>query len=112
MAKSNPHLHWFNLKCPYPQNSTAYKAAKARLHSATYADLERLRAEFDMYRDGSIPVSHYNIYDEWFASIGGVKTHQVNTKVMTLPKAWIMIKKILINPLTQRQVDPPKTESF
>jgi hypothetical protein len=50
MAISNPHLHWFNLKCPYPQNSTAYKAAKARLHNATYADLERLRAEFDMYQ--------------------------------------------------------------
>ena len=80
MAISNPHLHWFNLKCPYPQNSTAYKAAKARLHNATYADLERLRAEFDMYQDGSIPVTHYNIYDEWFASIGGVKTHQVNMK--------------------------------
>jgi hypothetical protein len=31
-------------------------------------------------RDGSIPVTHYNIYDEWFASIGGVKTHQVNMK--------------------------------
>ena len=56
---------------------TAYKAAKARLHHATYAYLERLRAEFDMYRDGSIPIIHYNIYDEWFASIGGVKTHQV-----------------------------------
>ena len=50
------------------------------MHNATYADLERLRAEFDMYDDGSITVIHYNIYDEWFASIGGVKTHQVNMK--------------------------------
>ena len=80
MVINNVHLHWFKLKCPYPHGTKAYKTAKTRLHNATYADLERLRAEFDMYDDGSIPVTHYNIYDEWFASMGGVKTHQVNMK--------------------------------
>ena len=33
-----------------------------------------------MYEDGSTPVIHYNLYDEWFASVGGVKTHAVNMK--------------------------------
>ena len=71
MAITNAHLHWFKLKCPYPQGSKAFRVAKARLENATYADLERLRAEFEMYKDGSIPVTHYNLYDEWFASAGG-----------------------------------------
>ena len=54
--------------------------AKAKLDNATAADLERLRAEFELYKDGSIPVTHYNLYDEWFASVGGVQTEQVNMK--------------------------------
>ena len=64
------------------------------MHNATYADLERLRAEFDMYQDGSIPVTHYNIYDEWFASIGGVKTHQVNmcqSQIKKGPDRWVKL---------------------
>ena len=56
MPITNAHLNWFKLKCPYPVNSTAYAAAKARLNNASYSDLERLRAEFDEYHDGSIPV--------------------------------------------------------
>ena len=78
MAITNAHLHWFKLKCPYPQGSKAFRMAKAKLDNATYADLERLRAEFEMYKDGSTPVNHYNLYDEWFASVGGVKTEQMN----------------------------------
>ena len=80
MAITNAHLHWFKLKCPYPQGSKAFRMAMAKLDNATYADLERLRAEFEMYKDGSSPVTHYNLYDEWFASVGGVQTEQVNMK--------------------------------
>jgi hypothetical protein len=54
----------FKLKCPYPANSKDYATAKAKLNNATYPDLEYLRAEFDEYQDGSIPVNHYNLYDE------------------------------------------------
>ena len=53
MAITNAHLHWFKLKCPYPQGSKAFRMAKAKLENATYADLERLRAEFEIYKDGS-----------------------------------------------------------
>ena len=80
MPITNAHLNWFKLKCPYPVNSKAYAAAKARLNNASYSYLERLRAEFDEYYDGSIPVTHYNLYDEWFASAGGVKAHASNMK--------------------------------
>ena len=80
MTISKPHLNWFKLKCPYPVNSTAYASAKARLNNALYRDLERLRAELDEYQDVSIPVTHYNLYDEWFASVNGVKSHATNMK--------------------------------
>ena len=80
MVIINAHLNRFTLKCPYPVNSKAYAAAKARLNNAFYPDLERLRAEFDEYQDGSIPVTHYNLYDEWFASVNGVKAHASNMK--------------------------------
>ena len=73
-------LNWFKLKCPYPVNSKAYVSAKARLINASYPDLEKLRAEFDEYQDGSTPVSHYNLYDEWLASVNGVKVHATNMK--------------------------------
>ena len=78
MPITNAHLNWFKLKCPYPVNSKAY--AKARLINASYPDLEKLRAEFDEYQDGSTPVTHYNLYDEWFASVNGVKVHATNMK--------------------------------
>ena len=80
MAITNAHLHWFKLKCPYPQGSKAFRMAKAKLDNATYADLERLRTEFELYKDGSIPVTHYSLYDEWLASVGSIKTEQVNMK--------------------------------
>ena len=80
MGIANAHLNWFKLKCPYRQGCKAFRMAKARLDNATYADLERLRAEFDMYEDSSLPVIHYNLYDEWFATVGGVQTEQVNMK--------------------------------
>ena len=80
MPITTAHFNGFKLKCPYPVNSTAYAAAKARLNNASYSDLERLRAEFDEYQDGSIPVTHYNLYDEWFASASGVKARATNMK--------------------------------
>ena len=80
MPITNAHLNWFKLKCPYPANSKAYASAKARLNNASYPDLERLRAEFDEYQDGSILVTHYNLYDEWFASVSGVNAHAINMK--------------------------------
>ena len=80
MPITNAHLNWFKLKCPYPANSKAYASAKARLNNASYPDLERLRAGFDEYQDGSTPVNHYNLYDEWFASMNGVKVHTTNMK--------------------------------
>ena len=80
MAITNAHLHWFKLKCPYPQGRKAFRIAKAKLDNATYADLERLRAEFEMCKDGSTTVIHYKLYDEQFASVIGVQTEQVNMK--------------------------------
>ena len=80
MPITNAHLNWFKLKCPYPVNSTAYAVAKAKLNNASYPDFERLRAEFDDYQNGSIPVTYYNLYDELFASAGGVKAHASNMK--------------------------------
>ena len=80
MPITNAHLNWFKLKCPYPVNSKAYATAEARLNNASYSDLERLGAEFDENQDGSMPVTHYNLYDERFASAGAVKAHASNMK--------------------------------
>ena len=70
MNTTRNHLDWFRLKCPYPVESKEYEKAYKKLNGATYADLERLRAEFDEYDDGSISVSSYCIQDEWFATTG------------------------------------------
>ena len=70
MPISQPRLAWFKLKCPYPYNSPDYKKAYAKLQNASYADLETLRAEFDEYDDGSIPVIHYQHKGEWYAKVG------------------------------------------
>ena len=68
--KTRNHLDWFRLKCPYPVESKDYKTALKKLNRATAYDLEKLRAEFDEYDDGSIPVSHYRMSGEWFATTG------------------------------------------
>ena len=70
VAITNAHLNWFKLKCPYEIDSKEYRAAYARLHSATYPDIEKLRAEFDDYQDGSTPVTHHYVNGEWLAVIG------------------------------------------
>ena len=81
MSISNSHLAWFKLKCPYPPNSQTYKQAYARLNNASYADLEKLRAEFDEYDDGSIPVRHYKHKGQWYAKpVSGGKAQKLNIK--------------------------------
>ena len=67
MSITNSHLAWFRLKCPYQRDSNLYKQANAWLDNATYADLKKLRAEFDEHDDGSIPVLHYKHKGQWYA---------------------------------------------
>ena len=81
MSTIKAHLAWFKLKCPYPPNSHAYKQAYARLNNASYADLEKLRAEFDEYDDGSIPVRHYKYKGQWYSKpILGGTAQKLNMK--------------------------------
>ena len=81
MSVARHHLAWFKLKCPYSSDSKDYKGACARLSGATYADLERLRAEFDEYQDGSTPVSHYKHKGKWYAKpLNGGTAQKFNMK--------------------------------
>ena len=81
MSVARHHLAWFKLKCPYSSDSKDYKEAYARLQNATYSDLERLRAEFDEYDDGSIPVRHYKHKGKWYAKpITGGTAQKLNMK--------------------------------
>ena len=76
-------MAWFKLKCPYSSDSKDYKEAYARLQNATYSDLERLRAEFDEYDDGSIPVRHYKHKGKWYAKpLTGGTAQELNIKGM------------------------------
>ena len=56
MAITNARLNRFELKRSYPKDSKAFRIAKAKLENATFREIERLRAEFDMYKDGSTSV--------------------------------------------------------
>ena len=81
MSVARHHLAWFKLKCPYSSDSKDYKEAYARLQNATYSDLERLRAEFDEYDDGSIPVRHYKHKGKWYAKpLTGGTAQELNMK--------------------------------
>ena len=81
MPNKQSHLAWFKLKCPYPTNSQAYKQAYAKLDNATYADLEKLRAEFDDYEDTSIPLRHYEHKSQWYAKpLSGGTAQKLNMK--------------------------------
>ena len=81
MPITKAHLAWFKLKCPYPLNSHAYQQAYSRLNNASYADLEKLRAEFDEYDDGSIPVRHYKHKGQWYAKpVSGGTAQKLNMK--------------------------------
>ena len=70
MSISNARLAWFRLKCQYPYKSPQYKQAYTQLNNATYADLEKLRAEFDEFDDGLTPVIHYQHKGQWYAKVG------------------------------------------
>ena len=79
MSISNSHLAWFKLKCP--THSHAYNQAHAKLNNASYADLEKLRAAFDEYHDGSIPVRHYKHKGQWYAKpLSGSTAQKLNMK--------------------------------
>jgi len=70
MSVSNARLARFRLKCPCHYKSPQYKRAYAQLNNATYADLEKLRAEFDEYDDGLTPIIHYQHKGQWYAKVG------------------------------------------
>ena len=95
MSITNSHLAWFKLKCPYPPNSQAYKQAYARLNNAAYADLEKLRAAFDEYDDGSIPVRHYKHKGQRYAKpITGGTAQRLNMKgIQRHGKKWRVQKR-------------------
>ena len=95
MPITNTHLAWFKLKCPYPPNSHAYKQAYVRLNNATYADIEKLRAEFDEYDDGSIPVRHYKHKGQWYAKpVSGGTAQKLNMKgIQQHGKKWRVQKR-------------------
>ena len=97
MPSTKSHLAWFKLKCPYPPNSQAYKQAYAKLNNATYADLEKLRAEFDEYEDTSIPVRHYKHKGQWYAKpIFGGTAQKLNMKgIQRHGKKWRVQKRSL-----------------
>ena len=95
MPITNSHLAWFKLKCPYPPNSHAYKQAYAELNNASYADLEKLRAEFDEYHDGSIPVCQYKHKGQWYSKpLSGGTAQKVNMKGIQLHgRKWRVQKR-------------------
>ena len=81
MPITNSHLAWFKLKCPYQRDSNLYKQAYAKLNNATYADIEKLRAQFDEHDDGSIPLRHYKHKGQWYAKpLTGGTAQKLNMK--------------------------------
>ena len=81
MSVARHHLAWFKLKCPYPLDSEDYRKAYAGLSGATNSDIERLRAEFDEYDDGSIPVRHFKHKGKWYAKpLTGGTAQELNMK--------------------------------
>ena len=95
MSISNARLAWFRLKCPYPYKSPQYKQAYAQLNNATYADLEKLRAEFDEFDDGLTPVIHYQHKGQWYAKpISGGTAQKLNMKgIQRHGKKWRVQKR-------------------
>ena len=71
MAIANNKLSWFKFKCPYPQDTTEYQNALSRLGNASLADMNKLDAEFTLWRETNhTAVSHHFIDGEWIAVIG------------------------------------------
>ena len=62
-------------------SDSTYKQAYAKLNNATYADLEKLRAEFDEYEANSISVRHYKYKGQWYAKpVSGGTVQKLNMK--------------------------------
>ena len=81
MSVARHHQAWFKLKCPYPLDSEDYRKAYARLSGATNSDIESLRAEFDKYDGGSIPVRHFKHKGQWYAKpVSGGTAQELNMK--------------------------------
>ena len=81
MSVARHHQAWFKLKCPYPLDSEDYRKAYARLSGATNSDIESLRAEFDKYDGGSIPVRHFKHKGQWYAKpLTGGTAQKLNMK--------------------------------
>ena len=95
MSITQSHLAWFTLKCPYPPHSQAYMQAYAKLSNATYADLEKLRAEFDEFKDNSIPVRHYKHKGQWYSKpVSGGTAQKLNMKgIQRHGKKWRVQKR-------------------
>ena len=95
MSITDSHLAWFKLKCPHLPDSHAYKQAYVRLNNATYADIEKLRAEFDEYDDGSIPVRHYKHKGQWYSKpLTGGTAQKLNMKgIQRQGKKWRVQKR-------------------
>ena len=91
MTITKAHAAWFKLKCPYLPHSQAY----AKLNNASYADLEKLRAEFDEYNDNSIPVRHYKHKGQWyFKRVSGRTAQKLNIKgIQRHGKKWLVQKR-------------------
>ena len=71
MAIANNKLSWFKLKCTYPQDTTEYRTAFSRLNNASLADMNKLNAEFNLWRETHhTVVTHHFIDGEWVAVIG------------------------------------------
>ena len=95
MSVARHHLAWFKLKCLYPLDSKEHRTAFARLHVATYPDLESLGAEFDKYDGGSIPVRHYKHKGKWYAKpLTGDTAQRLNMKgIQRHARKWRVQKR-------------------
>ena len=74
-------MFWFYQFCPYPRDSKEYKRALRRVENSNHAERNKLKAEFDEYDNGTIPVHHYSLDGEvWIATIYGPPPPQQNLK--------------------------------
>ena len=87
---------WFERFCPYNRDSKQYKDALKRVQESSYAERNKLKAEFDDYDNGSIPVHHYSLDgEEWIATINGPPQPQRNLKgIQQHGRKWRVERRI------------------
>ena len=87
---------WFNRFCPYPRHTQQYKDAYKRAKESSYAERLKLKAEFDEYDNGTIPVHHYTLDGEkWIATINGPPQTQQNLKgIQPHGRKWRVERRI------------------